>query len=135
MSRGPVCASGVTGYIAAQLVKDLLSRGYIVHGTAHGLSDLARVAHITGLPGAAQNLKLFEADLLTPGAFDEALAGCELAVHCASPFTMTGKDPQTAFVDPAVKGTMSFLRGCTKVGTVKKVVVTSSISHHGRRLP
>jgi nucleoside-diphosphate-sugar epimerase len=65
MSRGPVCVSGVTGCIAARLVKDLLSRGYIVHGTARGLSDPGRVAHVTGL---AQNLRLFEAELPTPGA-------------------------------------------------------------------
>jgi dihydroflavonol-4-reductase len=128
MSRGRVCVSGVTGFVAAQLVKDLLARGYTVHGTARGLSDPSRVAHVTSLPGAAENLKLFEAELLTPGAFDDALAGCELAVHCASPYTMTVKDPQKDLVDPAVKGTMSFLRSCTKAGTVKKVVMTSSIT-------
>jgi dihydroflavonol-4-reductase len=120
--------SGVTGFVAAQLVKDLLERGYIVHGTARGLSDPARLAHVTSLPNAAENLRLFEADLLAPGSFDEALAGCDLAIHCASPYIMTVKDPQVDLVDPAVKGTLSFLRSCTKVGSVKKVVVTSSIS-------
>jgi dihydroflavonol-4-reductase len=129
MSKARVCVSGVTGYVAGQIAKDLLAAGYTVHGTARRVDDPARLAHITGLPGAAAAFRAFEADLSTSGSFDAALAGCELAVHCASPFTMDSvPDPQKGIVDPAVRGTLSFLESCKAVGTVRKIVVTSSIA-------
>jgi hypothetical protein len=36
----------------------------------------------------AERLKLFKADLLAPGAFDEAIAGCDMVIHTASPFQL-----------------------------------------------
>lgn len=36
--------------------------------------------------GAAERLQLFQADLMAPGSFDDAVAGCDAVVHCASPF-------------------------------------------------
>lgn len=88
MARGPVAVSGITGFVGAQVVKDLLGEGYTVHGTARNISNPERLAHITGLPGAAERFRAFSADLLTPGAFDEALVGCTGAIHCASPYAM-----------------------------------------------
>jgi nucleoside-diphosphate-sugar epimerase len=38
------------------------------------------------MPGAAERLKLFKADLLQPGAFEEAVAGCDVVIHTASPY-------------------------------------------------
>ena len=41
--------------------------------------------------GASSRLKIFEdVDLLTPGAFDAAIAGCGAVLHTASPFYMAG---------------------------------------------
>lgn len=36
----------------------------------------------------ADRLKLFKADLLAPGAFDEAVAGCDMVIHTASPYQL-----------------------------------------------
>ena len=44
-----------------------------------------------GWTGAASRLTIFEGvDLLTPGAFDAAIAGCEAVLHTASPFYVKG---------------------------------------------
>jgi dihydroflavonol-4-reductase len=105
-----------------------------VHGTARpvagGATDSgARLAHIAALPGAAERFHAFEADLAAAQSFDAALAGAALAVHCASPYTMDNvRNPQASIVDPAVRGTLSFLDSCKDAGTVRKVVVTSSIA-------
>jgi hypothetical protein len=40
------------------------------------------------MPGASQRLKLFKADLLTDGAFDEAIADCDVVIHTASPYQL-----------------------------------------------
>jgi hypothetical protein len=47
------------------------------------------------LPGASDRLKLFSADLLEPGSFDEAVAGCDGVFHVASPIVKEAiTDPQ-----------------------------------------
>ncbi len=120
-----VAVSGVTGFIGSHIGRDLLRKGYFVHGTVRS-NKPERIAHLTSEPSAAGNLKIFEADLNTPGAFDEAVKGCKYAIHVASPVVMNVKDPQKELVDPAVNGTLSFLRSC-KVAGVEKVVLTSSV--------
>jgi nucleoside-diphosphate-sugar epimerase len=42
--------------------------------------------HLLKLSGASDRLKLVEADLLKPGAFDSAVQGCDGVFHTASPF-------------------------------------------------
>lgn len=123
--KGPVAVSGVSGYIGAELTKQLLELGYNVHGTVRKNTP-EKLQHLTSLPEAAQ-LKVFEADLLDEGSFDDAVAGCTGAFHVASPYITSVADAQKQLVDPAVKGTLNFLGACKKAG-VEKVVVTSSIA-------
>lgn len=121
-----VCVTGCAGFIASHVVRLLLDRGYTVHGTVRSLADRARLEHITGLPGAEARLKLFEADLLTPGSFDAAMAGCSAVLHMASPFFVKAADPATELIRPAVEGTQNVLRSAMRCATVKCCVVTSS---------
>ncbi|KAE8038279.1 hypothetical protein FH972_010804 [Carpinus fangiana] len=37
-------------------------------------------------------------------------------------------DPQSEIIDPAVKGTLSVLRSCSKVPSIKRVIITSSMT-------
>lgn len=122
-----VCVSGITGFIGSQIVKDLLVHGYRVHGTARNISE-ARLQHISSLPGAEELFQPFEADLLKPGSFDNALAGCQFALHVASPYFMNARDSRKELVEPAVLGTRHFLESCVKEPSIQKVVVTSSVA-------
>ncbi|XP_010557803.1 PREDICTED: tetraketide alpha-pyrone reductase 1-like [Tarenaya hassleriana] len=122
-----VCVTGASGYIASWLVKLLLSRGYAVRGTVRDLRDPRKTEHLLALEGAKEGLKLFQADLLDEGSFDEAVHGCDGVFHTASPVFITANDPQAELIDPAVKGTINVLKSCAKASSsVKKVVVTSS---------
>lgn len=68
-----------------------------------------------------------EADLLTPGSFDSAVAGCAFLFHCASPFFIEAEDPAAQLVEPAVAGTRNVLAAAAKAGrTLRRVVLTSS---------
>jgi len=62
------------------------------------------------------------------GSFDEVVKGCECVMHTASPFVLTVSDPQKDLVDPAVLGTRTVLTSCANSGTVKRVVLTSSMA-------
>lgn len=125
----PVLVTGGTGYLASWIVKYLLDEGLTVHATVRNLSNEASYKHLLQLrhhsPG---NLKLFEADLLVDGAFDDAIAGCELVIHTASPFKLTGvKDAEKELVLPALKGVQNVFFSADASGSVKRIVLTSSI--------
>ncbi len=48
------------------IVARLLETGHTVHGTCRAPEKQDTVAHLLALPGAAERLKLFKADLLLP---------------------------------------------------------------------
>ncbi|GAA3929916.1 SDR family oxidoreductase [Litoribacillus peritrichatus] len=121
-----ICVTGASGFIAAHAVKQLLEQGYRVRGTVRGTAD--KYPYLTSLEGADDRLELVQADLLTNGAFDAVVEGCEYVLHTASPYIVDVKDPQKELVDPAVKGTTNVLDSCAKSTSVKRVVLTSSIA-------
>lgn len=129
-THAPVLVTGASGYIAGWIIKYLLEKGYTVHGTVRDPSKARNVAHLhkiaEGTPGT---LKLFKADLLDEGSFDEAMQGCEVVMHTASPFIMEGyTDANEALVRPAVEGTRNVLESVNRTASVKRVVLTSSIA-------
>ncbi len=125
----PVLVTGGNGYIASWIVKYLLEDGVNVHATVRNPDDDKKVGHLKKLAeNASGTLTLFKADLLSEGAFDEAMQGCELVMHTASPFVIMGiKDPQKELVDPAVNGTRTVLDSVNRTDSVKRVVLTSSV--------
>jgi dihydroflavonol-4-reductase len=122
-----IAITGITGFIAAHACQQLLSRGDAVRGTVR---DKARVAatKLGALPGAADRLSVFEADLLKPGGFAEAFAGADGVFHMASPYTLEAKNAQQELVDPAVKGTLQVLAAAAATPSVRRVVLTSSMA-------
>lgn len=126
----PILVTGATGYIASWVIKQLLEQGHTVHATVRDLNKKANVQHLEKM--AAQStaeLKFFQANLLDEGSFDQAMQGCEIVIHMASPFLVTNfKDPIKDLVDPAVKGTINVLNSVNRTESVKRVVLTSSIA-------
>lgn len=120
-----VCVTGAGGYIGSWLVKLLLQRGYTVHATLRNPKSEAQTGPLLSLPGAAERLKLFQAELSEEGSFDSAVEGCEGMFHVASPmdFSKTSEDD---FVQPALQGVLNVLKSCSRAKSVRRVVYTSS---------
>ncbi|CAE7756984.1 TKPR1 [Symbiodinium sp. KB8] len=126
-TSAPVCVTGASGFLASELVKQLLERGYTVHGTVRSLKNPDKVDHLKKLKGADERLKLFEADLLKEESFKEPVKGCSCVFHTASPFYMENiEDPEKEMYAPAVQGTLSVLRAANEEASVSRVVLTSS---------
>ena len=103
MSPRTVVVTGCTGYVATQVVKQLLEKGYSVRGTVRSTSsDKVKILNALSeaLPGS---LTLHQADLLKEGSFDAVVKGASVVFHVASPFLQGVEDAQTQLVDPAVK--------------------------------
>lgn len=125
----PVLVTGANGYVASWLVKYLLDDGFSVRATVRDKTNTKKVGHLNKLaeshPG---KLTLHNADLLNDGSFDEAMQGCELVFHTASPFIVRGlSDPQKELIEPALKGTRNVLDAVNRNASVKRVVLTSSV--------
>jgi nucleoside-diphosphate-sugar epimerase len=108
----------------------LLKDGITVHATVRDPSNDKKVGHLSTMADSSPGqLKLFKADLLTTGSFDEAMQGCELIMHTASPFQLTGiKDPVEELIRPVEAGTRNVLESAKGCPTVKRIIVTSSVA-------
>ncbi len=127
--RETIMVSGAAGYLASWIVAQLLEQGYRVHATVRDLQDHSKLQHLEALsiryPGA---LQLFAADLLQPGSFDRAMTGCSVVIHTASPYFLERpREPGKQLIDPALEGTRNVLQSVNRCGTVKRVVLTSSV--------
>ena len=69
-----------------------------------------------------------ESDLLKEGSYNDAMVGCQIVIHTASPFLLETKNPQKDLIDPALKGTINVLNSVNETSTVTRVVLTSSVA-------
>lgn len=123
----PVLVTGATGYVAGWLVKALLDGGATVHAPVRDPENTDKIAHLLNLAANAPGeITFFKADLLAEGSYAEAMEGCGVVFHTASPFTSKITDPQKDLVDPALNGTRNVLEEANRTHSVTRVVVTSS---------
>ncbi|KAI3952553.1 hypothetical protein MKW92_036214 [Papaver armeniacum] len=116
VDKEKVCVTGAGGFIASWIVKFLLSKGYIVHGTTRNPSD-EKNAHLKILDNATENLKLFKADLQDYRSHCAAITGCTGVLHVASPVPVgPNKSSIVEVIEPVITGTHN------------RVVVVSSIA-------
>lgn len=124
-----ILVTGGTGYIGSWLVKGLLEKGHTIRLTLRDKKNKEKYQFLEDIANSSQgSLEIWEADLLKNGSFDTAAKGCDLIAHLASPFILNVRDAQKDLIDPAVKGTTNVLEAATKSGSVKKVVLTSSVA-------
>jgi dihydroflavonol-4-reductase len=121
-----VLVTGASGFVAQQLILDLLEQGHTVRGTVRSLAkaDALRTA-LSNHTARAQEIELVEADLESDKGWSDAVAGVDVIHHLASPFPMAAPKNPDDLIRPAREGTLRVLRAAKAAG-VERVVLTSS---------
>jgi len=132
-AKNLVLVTGGTGFIAGHVIEACFKAGLRVRATVRGDLKDKRLDYLRELADSYKmkdDLEFMNADLDKDGAFDEPAKGCWGVIHVASPVvqgTAGKKNPKEQFVEPAIKGTLSLLKGCKAAG-VKRIVITSSVA-------
>ena len=123
----PVMITGATGYVAGWIVQRLLEEGLTVHAPVRDPDNPDKLKYLNQLAESSPGqIRYFKADLLDEGSYAEAMAGCTVVFHTASPFKIRVRDPQRELVDPARLGTRNVLEEANRIPSVHRVVLTSS---------
>ncbi len=102
----PIMLTGATGYVGGHIAKKLLENGHTVHAPVRSPDNKEKTKYLDEIAANSKGaIKYFKADLLQSGSYDEAMKGCGLVIHTASPFITSTKNAQRDLVDPALKGT------------------------------
>lgn len=121
---GTVLVTGGSGYIAGELIDQLLARGWTVHTTIRSLAKAGTLRARFGNP-PDDRLMVFAAELMDDAGWAEACAACTHVAHVASPIPATAPKNEDDLIVPAREGTLRALRFAKAAG-VQRFVQTSS---------
>ena len=134
---GPVAVTGASGYIGCHTVHSLMERGFDVHACVTNLSVSAKVDHLNAmnsedLPGA---VKLYQANILESGSYDDAFAECSAILHVGTPMGYGGVNSPREVFDGMMEGIKNVIGSGQKSGKLKRFVYTSSFAAIGHPAP
>lgn len=116
-----VFITGASGFIAKHILRELFEKGYAVRASVRSETRKAELEAI--FPGKSMEFAFL--DLSKDEGWTDAMTGCDVLIHTASPFPLAEpKDPQD-LIRPAVDGTLRALKAAQAAG-IKRVILTSS---------
>lgn len=116
-----VFVTGASGFIAKHILRELFEKGYAVRASVR--SEARKTELNTLFPDREMEFAFL--DLTKDEGWAEAMQGCDVLMHTASPFPMAEpKDPQS-LIRPAVDGALRALKAAKGAG-VARVILTSS---------
>ncbi|MEM8769146.1 MAG: NAD-dependent epimerase/dehydratase family protein [Pseudomonadota bacterium] len=144
-STKTICIAGVSGLVGANLAKKALALGYRVNGTLRDSTDTTKTEPLMALPGGAERLSLFTADMATPASFDEPLKGAQAVfIACLIPTyagptgkparEMDDEEGERDIVMPTVNGCLNILRSAAAAG-IRDALICSSTSSTNPKVP
>ncbi|KAK4238778.1 putative NADPH-dependent methylglyoxal reductase GRP2 [Achaetomium macrosporum] len=130
-----VFITGATGFVGSSTLLHLLGAGYRVRAAVRSKAEIASILAQPQIQALSPGPRLTFAvvpDITVAGAYDDAIEEATHAIHIASPTPSGGEviPPEQHiphFFSPAAWGTLNMLEAANKAGTVRRVVITSSI--------
>ncbi|OCL12198.1 3-beta hydroxysteroid dehydrogenase/isomerase family protein [Glonium stellatum] len=123
-----VFLTGAAGFVGAQLVNESFKAGYRVRGTVRREAQVKQLKAHFGPQYGDKAEFIIVPDMTKEGAYDGMLDGVDYIFHVASPLPSGDTNWKKDYIEPAILGTTTILEAATKVPSIKRVVVTSSIA-------
>lgn len=119
---GTVAVTGGAGFIGGWVVRRLLDKGYRVRACVRDVADNARTGFLQAMPGyASGRLTLHNANLDSPGCFDEIFKGCHGVAHVSHVSNYNDHEYVRRVCDHVIASV-------EQSGSVNRVIVTSSVA-------
>lgn len=141
MEKELVLVTGGSGYIASNIIIQLLEQGYAVRATVRSLDKIDRVKKIVRAGGIENptDLSFIETELSSENNWDKAMEDVAYVIHPASPTPKLNFKDEREMIDPAVNGVLYVLKAA-RDAKVKRVVLTSAYGaifagHENRTMP
>lgn len=131
-----VLVTGGSGFVGAHSIIAAVNQGYKVRTTLRSLKRTDEVRSMLRDGGLTEEqagaVEFVSADLSKDEGWEDACKGCTYVLHVASPFPPSAPKHEDDLIIPAREGTLRVLRASKKAGSVKRVVVTSSLAAIGK---
>lgn len=126
--RGLMLVTGGSGYIAGFCIAQALDAGWRVRATIRNLAREAEVRQtLAKLTRALDRLDFVAADLNSDAGWRDAVRGCDVVLHVASPLPSLNPKDDDELVRPARDGALRVLKAARDEG-VRRVVMTASVA-------
>ncbi|BAV97750.1 SDR family oxidoreductase [Lysobacter enzymogenes] len=127
-----VLITGGSGFLGSRCIVHALAAGHRVRATVRDLAREPQLHATLARAGvdAGDRLSLHAADLRSDEGWAAAAAGCDYALHVASPFPADIPRDENELIAPAREGTLRVLRAARDAG-LRRVVLTSSFAAVG----
>ena len=133
-----VCVAGASGLVGSNITRAALARGFGVNGTLRDHTAASKAPYLNALPGAAERLALYSAEMGSSTSFDAATEGVDCVfIACLIP-VYAGPDGTPAremddargygeIIMPTVDGCLNIMRSAAR-NNVRNIVICSSTS-------
>jgi len=141
MNKQPttLCIAGASGLVGSHIVQAALAAGYRVNATLRDATDETKIHYLNALPGAAERLALFSADMTDSHSFDAAMQGADgVFIACLVPryygmdgtpaTTMDDEQGWREIVRPTADGCLAIMQAAARAGTPNVVICSSTSS-------
>ncbi|KAJ7757721.1 hypothetical protein DFH07DRAFT_819130 [Mycena maculata] len=128
MAQKIACVTGASGFLATQIILILLDRSWKVRACVRSQAKADAWKAKFPMFSADQIEFVSVPDMQIEGSFVEAVKGCEVVFHTASPFNFVFKDNEKDMLMPAKQGALTLLQAAKRESAVKRVIFTSSFA-------
>jgi dihydroflavonol-4-reductase len=125
---------GGSGFIGSYVTRKFLQEHYKVRVSATDISKPEKYQHLRGLENA-ENLDIVPVNVLEKAGLRSFIDGCDIVVHCGTPFQLALENPQRDMFEPTVKGTEHFLEVAGQTAGLTKVVFIASVAAYNTNFP
>lgn len=121
-----VFLTGASGFIAKHILRELIEKGYEVRASVRTEKRKSEIEAL--FPDA--KLEFAFLDLNKDEGWAEAVEGCDVLMHTASPFPLGEPSDPQELIRPAVDGTLRALNAAKDAGITRVVLTSSTAAIH-----